>query len=232
MTEHEKPAANVVEALSRVMGELPAIGKDSKADPKQGGYAYRGIEAITTHTQSLFAKHGIVFTPHVLSYEVRDITVNSKPWTDVYELIEYSVYGPGGAEDCIKVGPVLAIGRDNSDKGANKCMTQAFKYALLQALCISDAKDDGDSASVEAEHTQPTGITSEELFDRLTQYVAGRISDPDGEHAKGAWKAAKPKKAEDGRIYETEVDRVIAEAERYVVDLEELNPPEQPELAS
>lgn len=232
MTEHDKPAANVVEALCRVMAELPAIGKDGRADPKQGGYAYRGIEQITREAQPLFAKHGVLFgIPRVVSYEVRDITVNSKPWTDVYEMVEYDVYGPGGLEDKLTVGPILAIGRDNSDKGGNKCLTQAYKYALLQAFTISDSKDDGDHASVEAEHG-PEGITSEVLFDRLTQYVAGRTNDPNGEHAKGAWKAAKPKKAEDGLIYETEVGRVIAAAERYVVDLEELNQPEQPELVS
>jgi hypothetical protein len=147
----EPKAANVVEALSRVMRDLPAIGKDGRADPKQGGYAYRGIEQITVHTQALFAKHGVVFVPHVRSYEVREIEVNNKPWTDVYETVEYTVYGPGGIDDCITVGPILAIGRDNSDKGGNKCLTQAFKYALLQTLCISDAKDDGDAQTHEAD---------------------------------------------------------------------------------
>lgn len=149
------PAANVIEALTRVMRELPAIGKDQEASQKQGGYAYRGIEQITRHTQGLFAKHGIVFVPHVRSYDVREIVVNSNPWTDTYELVEYTVYGPGGLEDRITVGPVLAIGRDNSDKGANKCLTQAFKYALLQALCISDAKDDGDADTHVAEVRGP-----------------------------------------------------------------------------
>jgi hypothetical protein len=148
------PAAapsNVVQALTAVMRELPGIGKDSKADPRQGGYAYRGIEAITKHVQPLFAKHGVVFVPRVVSYELRDIVVNGKPWTDTVALIEYDVFGPGGRDDKITVGPLLAIGRDNSDKGGNKCETQAYKYALTQALCISDAEDDSDAASPEAD---------------------------------------------------------------------------------
>ncbi len=40
---------NVIEALARVEAELPGIGKDQKASEQQGGYAYRGIEAITAH---------------------------------------------------------------------------------------------------------------------------------------------------------------------------------------
>ena len=143
---------NVVQAIARVMGELPAIGKDSTASSQQGGYAYRGIEAITSEAQALFAKYGVVFVPRVVSNRTENITVNGKPWTDTFLEVEYDVYGPGGTVelggmqviDMITVGPLLAIGRDNSDKGANKAMTQAFKYLWLQTFCISDPADDGD----------------------------------------------------------------------------------------
>ena len=142
---------NVIAALAKVMSELPAIGKDSTASSQQGGYAYRGIEAITSEAQTLFAKYGVVFVPRVVSHRTEPITVNGKPWTDTFLEVEYDVFGPNGKgdgpPDKITVGPLLAIGRDNSDKGANKAMTQAFKYALLQVLCISDKKDDGDQAS-------------------------------------------------------------------------------------
>lgn len=226
MAENETPASNVIEALTRVMRDLPAIGKDSKADPKQGGYAYRGIEAITSHTQTLFARHGVIFTPHVLSYEVRDITVNGKPWTDVYEMVEYTVYGPGGREDCIKVGPLLAIGRDNSDKGANKCLTQAYKYALIQALNIADAKDDGDNASVEAEHAAPTGITSKEAGDKLRAHLDGEVDGDVSEHALAVWREAQPK-AVNGLIPDAEVDRLLETADQYVADLAAMAPKQE-----
>lgn len=145
-------APNVIVALLRVMADLPAIGKDQRMSGSgAGGYAYRGIEQITGHCQGLFAKHGVVFAPRLVSHEIREIEVNGKPWTDTIEQVEYDVYGPAGIEDRITVGPILAIGRDNSDKGANKCLTQAYKYALLQALCISDAKDDGDTQTHEAD---------------------------------------------------------------------------------
>ena len=142
---------SVTEALAKVIAELPGIGKDQQAAAQQGGYAYRGIEAITREVQPLFAKHGVVVAPHVHSYEVDHIEVNGKPWTDTRLLVSYTVYGPGGLDDKIEAGPILAIGRDNSDKGANKCMTQAFKYLLLQLLCVSDSKDDGDQQSVSAD---------------------------------------------------------------------------------
>lgn len=165
-------------ALAHVMAALPAIGKDSRASQQQGGYAYRGIEAITAHCQPLFALHGIVFVPRVTSWEIRDIVVGGKPWTDTVAAVEYDVYGPAG--DHITVGPVLAIGRDNSDKGANKALTQAFKYALLQTLCISDSKDDGDGQTHEAD-ARPEWTTA-----GLKTHLAVLL-DGDTDAAREAW---------------------------------------------
>lgn len=143
--------ASVHAALAAVMAELPAIGKDHSASQAQGGYAYRGIEQITRHVQGLFAKHGVVVVPSVQSIETRELLVNSKPWTDTQLVVNYTLVGPDGSTlEATTVG----IGRDNADKGANKAMTQAFKYLLLQVLCISDAKDDADGTTVEAD-TRP-----------------------------------------------------------------------------
>ena len=168
MTEEAK-AANVVEALSRVMRDLPAIGKDQKAAEAQGGYAYRGIEQITKEAQGLCAEHGVVFTPRVVGVPVVvDLTVNGKPWTDTRMLVEYDVRGPGGPDDRIVVGPIFALGRDNSDKGANKCMTQAFKYALLQTFMVADSKDDADGSTHEADSARaPLPPITPDLADAL-----------------------------------------------------------------
>lgn len=143
-------APNVVQALAEVIDGLPAIGKDGRASQQQGGYAYRDIEAITSHAAPLFAKHGIVFVPQVLDVQIREITVNDKPWTDTILTVRYRICGPGGPDDFVEA-TVVGIGRDNADKGANKALTQAFKYALIQVLCIADEKDDADGVTAEAD---------------------------------------------------------------------------------
>lgn len=172
----ETKPANVVQALAAVMAELPAIGKGKKADPKQGGYAYRGIDQITTAVQPLLAKYGIVFVPRVVDHEIREITVNDKPWTDTVALVAYDVYGPGGAEDKITVGPILSIGRDNSDKGGNKCLTQAFKYALTQTLCISDERDDADHGSPEADSVSPEESAKQKAWGEIRASMERGVS--------------------------------------------------------
>jgi hypothetical protein len=127
------------------MEELPAIGKTR--DPNAGvKYAFRGIENITAECQELFAKYGVVTVPLTRSRETKDIVVNSNPWTDTFLEVDWRIYGPGGITDCIKA-TTFGIGRDNSDKGANKAQTAAYKYLLLELLCISDPKDDGDKES-------------------------------------------------------------------------------------
>ncbi len=142
---------NVIEALAAVRRDLPGIGKTEQASAQQGGYSYRGIEAVTAAAGPLFGRHGVVWVPEVLEERVEQITLAGKPWTDTRMKIQYRVYGPGGLDDCLIVGPLVTIGRDNADKGANKCMTQAYKQALLQVLCIGDSKDDTDGTTHEAD---------------------------------------------------------------------------------
>lgn len=178
-----EPPTTVTEALARVMTELPGIGKDNRSEQ---GYNYRGIEAITAHAQALFGKYGIVYVPHVRARVVKELTINGKPWTEDQLEVVYEVFGPshgkvrsrrvlvtradGGqavfeidevVEDKIEIGPIYGLGRDNSDKGSNKSLTQTFKYALIQALCIGDRKDDADQDQA---HEADPRLSFEERF--------------------------------------------------------------------
>jgi hypothetical protein len=219
----EPRAANVVEALLRVMADLPGIGRDERASQQQGGYAYRGIEAITAACQPLFARHGVLFTPHVRSYEIRDLVVNGKPWTDIYELVEYTVYGPGGREDSITVGPILSVGRDNSDKGGNKCLTQAYKYALIQALCIADAKDDGDTQTHEAEQREPTSPSAPEATRDAIEVALHDLTDEQRDSVKEWWKQQALWPIKDARFTEEQADRVLAHIAGVVTEAAEVS---------
>ena len=181
----EPPPTNVIQAIARVMAELPAIGKNSKADPKMGGYAFRGIEAITAEAQKLQAKYCVVFVPRVTECEIKDILVNDKPWTDTILHVEYDIYGPQGISDKIVCGPLIGIGRDNSDKGANKALTQSYKYALIETYCISDSTADADGQSHErdaAAKVDPVAPAAKADFDKLVALI--KATDPAGESEK------------------------------------------------
>lgn len=150
---------NVITAIARVMTELPGIGRGERSEQ---GYNYRGIEAITSEAQVLLGRYCVVFVPRIVSREVRELTINGRPWTEDKLEIVYTVYGPGGVGDSIEVGPLIGLGRDNSDKGVNKCMTQAYKYALIQVLCVGDRHDDADKDPAREPDAPPSAPSAEQ----------------------------------------------------------------------
>ncbi len=159
---------NVITALAAVMAELPAIGK---ADKSPEGYSYRGIEAITKHLQPLLAKHCVIITPIAMIVGVRPVAAMKEGWQDVEIAVDWRIYGPGGPTDMIEAR-TTGIGRDKSDKGANKAQTQAYKYLLLHLLSIADKADDADGITyehdrIEAPAPQPIGSAALALYDRV-----------------------------------------------------------------
>ncbi len=185
MTEQKQ--TTVTQALSACMQEMPGIAKDTKS--ANVPYSYRGIEEMTRTLQPLFARHGIVTVPRVERIEVKDITVANKPWTDTLLSVSYDIYGPAG--DMITAGPIIGIGRDNSDKGSNKALTQAYKYLLLQLLCVSDGEDEGDAVSVAADPPQrqaPPPVASTKELEQLKARIEIVKSDEHGDQLLTWWK--------------------------------------------
>lgn len=161
--------STVWQSITAIMAEMPAIDKGGTAAAAQGGYAYRGIEQITSVLQPLLAKHGVFIAP-----SARLLWVNASPgmktdnWTDTALEVHWTICGADGSTI---EAQTIGIGRDNADKGANKAMSQAFKYLLLDLFCIADTKDDADgvdySAHVETERRQPPKTAGQLVFDRL-----------------------------------------------------------------
>lgn len=130
----------VIQAISRVMAQMPGIPKDATFSGSQG-YNYRSIEALTVALQPLLAEHGVVIVPSAHVTATVPSPAMKEGWSDTFMEVEWTVYGPDGSSIQAATN---GIGRDNSDKGANKAQTQAFKYLLLHLLCIADARDDVD----------------------------------------------------------------------------------------
>lgn len=139
------PERNVIWAIRKVMEDLPSIGKDSQAPAKMGGYNFRGIEQILGQTQALCSKHGVIFVPKVLRHWQENLIINGNDWLDQYLEVEYTIYGPLGPNDKITAGPVIGVGRDQTDKGSSKAMTTAFKQILNQVFQIGDKSSDTDN---------------------------------------------------------------------------------------
>jgi hypothetical protein len=163
----EPRAANVVEAITRVIRDMPAVTRDARAPEEHGGYAYRAVDDITAHVGPLLARHGVVFVPCVETVDIRDVMIDQTPWTDTVVTVRYRICGPGGLSD-VAEAVVVGIGRDDAGKGAAKAMTAAFKYVLLQTFCIGDRQHDADCerAVADAHVTAPRDAIND-LVERI-----------------------------------------------------------------
>lgn len=196
-----KPA-NVIAALAQITGEIGGIEKLTAAERQRRGmgggeggisYAFRGIDQITATAQPLFAKYGVVIVPDVQDERLIDIVVNGKPWTDAVVTVCWRIYGPGGVEDAVSATTV-GMGRDGTDKGFPKAITQAYKNLILRLFSIGDPDDDTDGRTIEADNHDrarpaarsdaPREVTPAQTLAALFSTLDGDAKKLVNEHAK------------------------------------------------
>lgn len=206
----EPRATHVIEALARVIRDLPAIGKD-KQMTEGARYNYRGIEQITAELAALLAKHCVVIIPTgVRRWDREELTINGRPWHDDVISQQYRIFGPGGPTDFVDA-EVPGIGRDNSDKGSNKAMTAAYKVLLTQALCITDGKDDPDNERHEADAAPvPEPVVIAESLAKAAVKKAKQAEIPDSTIQRFVRVATKHRTDVVGEVFTTEYDTFAA----------------------
>lgn len=132
---HEAPAGappTIHELMPRVMADIGAIGKGQTNDFH--GYQFRGIDDVYNAVNPAMAKHGVFLIPRVLRREVGSITTSRGKTQRLVEVeVAYTFYGPAG--DHVEVIG-WGEGMDAEDKGTNKAMSAALKYALFQTFLI------------------------------------------------------------------------------------------------
>lgn len=119
-------------AIADIMNEVGAIGKEKKN--AQQGFMYRGIDDVMNVLHPLFAKYRVFLVPECLEI-TRDERTNRSGTVLTYTIakVKYTLY----AEDGSSVSAVVfGEGMDSGDKGTNKAMAIAMKYALFQIFCI------------------------------------------------------------------------------------------------
>jgi len=124
--------SQIYSAISAVMAEIDPIGKTRKNE--QQGYKFRGIDDVYLAVNEPFVKHGIFCVPTVLS-SVREERQTAKGGTLLYTIltVKYTFYAKDGS---FVESTVCGEAMDSGDKSANKAMSAAMKYALMQIFAI------------------------------------------------------------------------------------------------
>jgi len=154
-----------------IQEEIPAILKEKEFKNAQGKviYKFRGIDDLYNAVNPLFKKHRVFMVPEVLSRESTERITGSGSVL-FYEKLEvkYKLFAEDGSfVDATTVG----IGMDTGDKAANKAMSVAQKYTLIQIFSIpteepKDPDNDGHEVMTEElNEIQELAAKSEKISD-------------------------------------------------------------------
>lgn len=140
----------IFQVLPKILSEVSAIGKNSKN--QQQGFMFRGIDDVMNELHGLFGKHGVFIIPEVVDYRVDERTTKSgSVMYATRTTIRFHFVADDGSEIVTtNVGEAM----DSGDKGMNKTMSCALKYALMQMFLIP-TKDLVDADATTPEETMP-----------------------------------------------------------------------------
>jgi len=163
----------IFEAMAEVMRDVDAIGKNQKN--QQQGFKFRGIDDVYNAVHPIFAKHGVFTAPTVLAERVEERQTKSGG-NLIYRIltIKYTFFASDGSSF---ETTVVGEGMDSGDKGANKAMAVAHKYALLQTLCIpTEDMIDPDSQVPEQSVPKRKGFKVSEAWNVVLSRVGGDVA--------------------------------------------------------
>src|SRR6185312_11327027 len=150
-TETATQAPAVYAAIAAVMGELAKVGISKDQTNTFDKYKFRGIDDVYNALAPLLAKHKLLVLPRVLERHSEERT--SQKGGAIFYVTVAVEFDFIAAEDGSK-HTIRAYGEamDRGDKGTNKAMTAAYKYACFEAFCIpTEGSDDADAETHEVE---------------------------------------------------------------------------------
>lgn len=150
----------VYAAIAGVMGDLAKSGISKDQTNTFDKYKFRGIDDVYNALAPLLSAHGLLILPRVLERHSEE-RASQKGGALFYVTVKVE-FDFVCAEDGSK-HTICAYGEamDRGDKGTNKAMTAAYKYACFEAFCIpTEGSADADEETHEVESRDAT-VTQE-----------------------------------------------------------------------
>jgi hypothetical protein len=123
----------IVKQMALIMREMSPIGKNQQNVNLK--YKFRGIDDIYNELHSLLGKHEIICIPDVKEM-IREERKNDRG-TAIFTTLLRVAYTFMATDGSFVVATTEGEAMDSGDKGCNKAMSAAHKYALVQAFCIA-----------------------------------------------------------------------------------------------
>lgn len=164
---------NIYESIAAVLADVGTVGKDGFNTAQK--FKYRSVEAVMNALNPALAKHKVFIVPQVLSQKQEERTNRSGGSSFHFLLnVKFTFYAEDGSSiEAITIGEAS----DSGDKGVNKAMSAAFKYACFQTFCIptEDVVEDADKNTPDESYpAMATREQCEKLLAELARTGIGR----------------------------------------------------------
>jgi hypothetical protein len=126
----------IFKLIPQIMQRVGAIGKDRKALNASGKpmYAFRGIDDIYNACQPVMAELGVFIVPEVIEKEYSERESRGGGTLFYTRLhVKHTFYAADGSN---VVAVTIGEAMDSGDKSANKAMSAAMKYAMIETFSI------------------------------------------------------------------------------------------------
>ena len=128
----EMGSPKIFAAIAGVIADVGTVAKDKVN--KQQGFKYRSVDDVFNAIHPALAKNKVFIVPRILKQTREVITTKSgAKMTSVICEIKFTFYADDGSH---VEAVVIGEGLDTGDKGTNKAMAIAYKYACFQVFCI------------------------------------------------------------------------------------------------
>lgn len=138
----------VYQAINAVQKDLASSGIGKNQVNTFDKYKFRGIDDVYNALAPLLAKHGLLIMPRIISRDVVE-RESQKGGALFYVTVDAEfdfIAAEDGSKHTVKV---FGEAMDRGDKGTNKAMSAAYKYAMFEAFCIPTEAQDADAESHE-----------------------------------------------------------------------------------
>lgn len=175
-------AGKIYELIGQAIGKIGAIGKDKTN--QQQGFKYRGIDQVYNALNPVMAELGIFFCPEVLDMKREERTTrNGAILTYTIMTMKYTAFAPDGSSVSLTV---VGEGMDSGDKGCNKAMSVAMKYAMFQLFCIPTEEMRDPDADVYDDVMPRANVRPQNAANGATVSTVGQLPQTNPQAAKPA----------------------------------------------
>ncbi|WP_280187036.1 MULTISPECIES: ERF family protein [Nocardia] len=137
------PQIPVHEAFAALQRDVQEVAKTSRNE--DDGFNFRGIDAVMNAVGPAQRKHGVFFTPRVLSWKTERYRTTDNVGMKCAEVeVEYTVRGPAGDSF---TGTAVGEAADRGDKALAAAQSVAFRIFLTTGMTIPTEQPDPDGFS-------------------------------------------------------------------------------------